>query len=82
MTINIQKSPEVYSAPNNTAPYFLPRPYDMWMYATEPWEHKFGPAFDGEGDQVTVETDFGNAGFVLWDKITNKMTVPANATRV
>jgi hypothetical protein len=80
MFINIQSAPETYSAPNNTSPYFLPRPYDMWMYATEPWEFRFGPAFDNEGDIVKVEPDFGNANFVLWDKTSNKMSVPANAT--
>jgi hypothetical protein len=83
MYINIMKALESYSSPNNTAPYFLPRPYDMWLYAGEQWEHRFGPAFDNESNKVSVEPDFGIAArFVFWDKATNTMTVPANYTSV
>ena len=53
----------------------------MWFYASDRFVKSFGPAYDNEANKVTVTTDFGNAArFVLWDRNSNTMTVPANAT--
>ena len=66
---------------NNTAPFFVPKPVDLWFYASDKFVKGFGPAFDNEDNAVTVTPDFGNAArFVLWDKNSNTMTIPANAT--
>lgn len=81
--LNVRAAPQTYSAPNNTAPFFIPTPGDIWFYASDRFVKGFGPAFDNEGNKVTVTTDFGNAArFIFWDALTNTMTVPANSTNV
>jgi len=53
----------------------------MWFFASDKFVKGFGPAYDNEGNTVTVTPDFGNAArFVIWDEYTNTMTIPANAT--
>jgi len=33
--LTIQKAPETYSAPNNTAPFLVPKPSNLWFYAAD-----------------------------------------------
>jgi len=81
VNLNVTAAPNSYVAPNNTAPYFVPTPTDIWFYAGDNFVKGFGPAYDNEGDAVTVKTDFGNAArFIFWDKLSNTITVPVNAT--
>lgn len=79
--LNVAAAPPTYSAPNNTAPFLIPTPGDVWFYASDKFVKGFGPAYDNEGNKVTVTPDFGNAArFIFWDSLTNSMTVPANST--
>ena len=79
--LNVAAAPPSYSAPNNTAPFLIPTPSDLWFYASDRFVKDFGPAYDNENNKVTVTTDFGNAArFIFWDPLSNTMTIPANAT--
>lgn len=52
------------SLSNNTAPFFLPAPIDLYAYYGEVFEYIFGDAFDHESEEgqiVTVEADLGEA---------------------
>ena len=81
VNLNVTSAPADYSAPNNTAPFMVPTPSDIWFYAGDSYVKGFGPAYDNEGHSVTVQTDFGNAErFIFWDKQSNTITVPVNAT--
>lgn len=75
------KAPESFAAPNNTNPYLLPSPPDVWFYAGDKFVDRLGPAYDNEGNNVRVVTDFGMAErFIWWDKQTNTIVIPENAT--
>ncbi len=81
LTLRVSAPQAPYVSVNNTAPFFVPKPMDVWFYATDKFVKGFGPAYDNEGNAVTVTPDFGNAArFVIWDRNSNTMTVPANAT--
>jgi len=81
--LNVRAAPPPYLMPNNTAPFFIPTPVDLWFYASDYFVKGFGPTYDNEANKVTVTTDFGNAArFIFWDSLTNTLTVPANATNV
>lgn len=81
LTLRVSAPLQSYVFVNNTAPFFVPKPVDVWFYASDKFVKGFGPAFDNEGNAVTVTPDFGNAArFVLWDKNSNTMTIPTNAT--
>lgn len=79
--LSVSNSPNSYVAPNNTSPFFAPTPTDLWFYASENFVKGFGPAYDNDGNSVTVTPDFGRASrFVFWDANSNTMSVPINAT--
>jgi hypothetical protein len=79
--LNVAKAPESFAAPNNTSPFFLPPPRDIWFYYGDKFVNRFGPAYDNEANNVRVETDFGLATrFIWWDKSSNTIVIPEGST--
>ena len=79
--VNVKAAPSSYVKANNTAPFFIPEPTDVWFYASDKFVKGFGPTYDNEGNLVTITYDFGKAqSFIIWDKQQHAINVPLNAT--
>ena len=61
MRVTVLAAPSSYVKANNTAPYFVPAPTDIWFYASDKFVKGFGPTYDNEGNVVTITYDFGKA---------------------
>jgi hypothetical protein len=57
----VKASPSSFVKANNTAPFFIPEPTDIWFYASDKFVKGFGPTYDSELNKVTVTHDFGKA---------------------
>lgn len=82
LTLKVLASPLAdYTSPNNTSPFFLPAPQDIHFYAGDAFSKSFGPAFDNEGNAVTIEAELGGAArFMIFEQGMNQLRVFKNAT--
>lgn len=71
-----------YVKPPNTAPFFVPEPYDLVFNTGNAFNHTFGPAYDIEGNNIEVRVQFDKDSreFATFDSFTNSIIVQANAT--
>lgn len=78
--------PEVLDSQSvdNSDPFFLPTPKDLWAYIGQAFSHSFGPAIDFESDSVKdirVDIDLGLASqFASFDYSTNTIMIEEGAT--
>ena len=59
--MNVKAASSSYVKTKNTAPFLIPEPTDIWLYASDKFVKGFGPTYDNEGNAVTITYDFGKA---------------------
>ena len=84
ITIEMEDPIDEFILFNNTNPFFLPKPTDLYAYIGEAFTHSFGSAMDYEtedGQIVTVTVDLGPANsFASYDYNSNTILIDEGRT--
>ena len=84
ITLEMIDPQDDYIELNNTKPFFLPEPKDMYTYVGEAFEHSFGVARDYEsavGQSISVAIDLGEASaFAEFNYGTNTLYIVEGAS--
>lgn len=79
LTVNVT-GVNSYVRPSNSAPYLVPEPYDLDYHVGEFFKHSFGPIYDPENEETSLEITMGGAEkFVQFDYNSNELIINPDA---